>query len=251
MRTKSLRLFVYVFITLIFLARCTPNNDQSNFTFVAACDMRYFAMEEYRSSEWTIGGFEAIKKYGQGEFMISPGDVEPPWATRELIDQVFGKDYLWYPGVGNHDLEDEKYMEYLRALNNDGNKLPNVVRLGPTGSEETTYSFDYGNSHFVNLNLYYDGKTDNGTDGDVVPELLEWLENDLKENELRESEIIQQYLPKPMSNEELSSISKSIVEEVGAKSMADMGKVMGIANKQLLGKADGKSIANKVRELLS
>ncbi|MDA3781187.1 MAG: GatB/YqeY domain-containing protein [Bacteroidales bacterium] len=75
--------------------------------------------------------------------------------------------------------------------------------------------------------------------------------NDLKENELRESEIIQQYLPKPMSNEELSSIIKSIVEEVGAKSMADMGKVMGIANKQLLGKADGKSIANKVRELLS
>lgn len=182
MRTKSLRIFVCLFITLLFFSTCTPNNDQSNFTFVAACDMRYFVMEEYRSSEWTLGGFEAIKKYGQGEFMISPGDVEPPWATRELIDQVFGKDYPWYPGVGNHDLEDEKYIEYLRDLNRNGNKLPNIVNLGPNGSQETTYSFDYGNAHFVNLNLYYDGKTDHGTDGDVVPELLDWLEKDLAQN---------------------------------------------------------------------
>lgn len=180
---KKSKITIFILFTFILLfTSCQKEKVENNFSFIAACDMRYFVKEEYRSSEWTLGGFQAIEKVGKGEFMISPGDVEPPWATRELMDQVFGKDYLWYPGVGNHDLEDDKYMEYLRDLNRDGNKLPNIVNLGPPGSEETTYSFDHGNVHFVNLNLYYDGKTDGGTDGDVVPELLKWLEKDLAQN---------------------------------------------------------------------
>ena len=166
---KKSKITIFILFTFILLiSSCQNEKVEKSFSFIGACDMRYFAMEEYRSPEWTLGGFQAIEKVGKGEFMISPGDVEPPWATRELMDQVFGKDYHWYPGVGNHDLEDEKYIEYLRDLNRDGNKLPNVVNLGPPGSEETTYSFDFGNAHFVNLNLYYDGKRDDGTDGDVV-----------------------------------------------------------------------------------
>jgi Calcineurin-like phosphoesterase len=172
---------ILVAAVLVFVA-CTTNEEQSEFSFIATCDMRAFATEEFRSSEWTLGGFQAIEKIGKGEFMVSPGDVEPPWAVRELLDQVFGKDYIWYPSVGNHDLEDKKYIEYLRDYNKDGTKLPNIVSSGPSGSVETTYSFDFGNTHFVNLNLYYDGKTDGGTDGDVVPELLKWLENDLAQN---------------------------------------------------------------------
>jgi len=74
--------------------------------------------------------------------------------------------------------------------------------------------------------------------------------NDLEEKELAEANIIQKYLPEPMSNEELEIVIKSIITEIGAKSMADMGKVMSMANSKLLGKADGKSIANKVKELL-
>ena len=181
MKKTSYGIF-YLFIFVLLFNSCVEEKVEKKFSFIAACDMRAFAMEEYRSPEWTLGGFQAINKVGKGEFMISPGDVEPPWAVRELMDQVFGKDYPWYPGVGNHDLEDEKYIEYLRDLNRDGNKLPNIVNLGPPGSVETTYSFDFGNSHFVVLNLYYDGKTDGGTDGNVVPELLEWLENDLAQN---------------------------------------------------------------------
>ncbi len=73
---------------------------------------------------------------------------------------------------------------------------------------------------------------------------------DLKEKELTEADVIQQYLPEPMSNEKLENVIKLIITEIGAKSMADMGKVMGMANNKLLGKADGKSIANKVKELL-
>ncbi len=57
--------------------------------------------------------------------------------------------------------------------------MPNVVNRGPKGCEETTFSFDYGDTHFVVLNQYFDGVRDWGSKGDVVPELLEWLEADL------------------------------------------------------------------------
>ncbi|MBT7201316.1 MAG: hypothetical protein HN914_12770, partial [Candidatus Marinimicrobia bacterium] len=67
----------------------------------------------------------------------------------------------------------------LRELNKGGMTLPYIVNKGPVGSEETTFSFDYGNSHFVVLNQYYDGTSDVGTDGDIVDALYEWLKNDL------------------------------------------------------------------------
>jgi len=75
--------------------------------------------------------------------------------------------------------------------------------------------------------------------------------NDLAEKELSEAKIIEAYLPEQMSEEKLTSIIKNIIEEVGAKSMADMGKVMGKASKELAGKAEGKAIAEKVKSLLS
>jgi hypothetical protein len=169
-------------VQLSLFSSCVEQKQDEEFSFIVTCDMRRFAMEQYRTVEWTLGGFQAIKEVGKGDFMISPGDVEPPDAVRDLIDIVFGKDYVWYPGVGNHDLEDESYIEYLRDLNRDGKSLPNIVNRGPTGCEETTYSFDWKNAHFVNLNLYYDGTVDNKADGNVVPELLAWLEKDLAQN---------------------------------------------------------------------
>ena len=74
---------------------------------------------------------------------------------------------------------------------------------------------------------------------------------DLADKELFEASIIEKYLPEQMSDEELSKVIQSIVDQVGAKSMADMGKVMGMASKQLAGKADGKAIADKVKTILS
>ena len=74
---------------------------------------------------------------------------------------------------------------------------------------------------------------------------------DLADQELDEAKIIENYLPEPMSDEELTGIIKVIIDEVGASTMADMGKVMGIANKKLTGKAEGKAIAEKVKSLLN
>lgn len=79
---------------------------------------------------------------------------------------------------------------------------------------------------------------------------LEQDRKDLAEPELAQVKIIAQFLPEQMSTEELKTIVSSIIEKVGATSMKDMGKVMGMASKQLAGKADGKAISAAVKELL-
>lgn len=75
--------------------------------------------------------------------------------------------------------------------------------------------------------------------------------NDLASKEKEEIEVIEQFLPAQMSNEEIKEVVKKIISVTGASSMADMGKVMGAANKELAGKADGKTISSVVKELLS
>jgi uncharacterized protein YqeY len=74
---------------------------------------------------------------------------------------------------------------------------------------------------------------------------------DLAKKEEEEIAIIEKFLPKQMDEAELKEAVKTIIEQVGASSPADMGKVMGIATKQLAGKADGKTISATVKELLS
>ncbi len=74
---------------------------------------------------------------------------------------------------------------------------------------------------------------------------------DLADEELGQVAVMQEYLPKQMTAEELTDAVKAIIAETGATSMKEMGKVMGIASKNLAGKADGKEIAAKVKELLS
>lgn len=74
---------------------------------------------------------------------------------------------------------------------------------------------------------------------------------DLADEELGQVAVMQEYLPKQMTAEELTEAVKAIIAETGATSMKEMGKVMGIASKSLAGKADGKEIAAKVKELLS
>ncbi len=74
---------------------------------------------------------------------------------------------------------------------------------------------------------------------------------DLLEVELAELAIIQEFLPKAMTEEEITAAIKGIIEQTGASSPKDMGKVMGVASKELAGKADGKVIAEKVKALLN
>jgi uncharacterized protein YqeY len=73
---------------------------------------------------------------------------------------------------------------------------------------------------------------------------------DLASKEREELVIIEQFLPAQMSEEEIKQALQQIINTVGASSMADLGKVMGIASKELAGKADGKLIATLVKELL-
>jgi len=74
---------------------------------------------------------------------------------------------------------------------------------------------------------------------------------DLAQKEQEEIEVIEKFLPTQLSTEELQLEIKKIIAETGATSSADMGKVMGAATKKLSGKADGKTIAATVKELLS
>lgn len=111
-------------------------------------------------------------------------------------------------------------------------------------------------------------KTESGTheiDGDQEIKILQKLvkqrresaeifktqnRTDLYENEVNEATIIEEYLPKQLSEAELIPVLKAIIERLGAASPKDMGKVMGAASKELAGKADGRMIAEKVKELL-
>jgi len=74
---------------------------------------------------------------------------------------------------------------------------------------------------------------------------------DLADVELGQARVIEEFLPKQLSDEELTERIKAIIAQTGATSMKDMGKVMGIATKQLAGQADGRAVSAKVKELLS
>lgn len=74
---------------------------------------------------------------------------------------------------------------------------------------------------------------------------------DLADEELAQVAVMQEFLPKQLSAEELTEAVRAIIAETGATSMKEMGKVMGVASKRLAGQADGKDISAKVRELLA
>ena len=74
---------------------------------------------------------------------------------------------------------------------------------------------------------------------------------DLYEIEVEEEKVIEAYLPKQLSKEEVETIVKAIIAEIGASSIKDMGKVMGATNQKLAGQADGKTISEVVKSLLA
>jgi uncharacterized protein len=74
---------------------------------------------------------------------------------------------------------------------------------------------------------------------------------DLADIEISQARTIEAYLPEQLSEEELRNLIRNIVEQTGAKDMKDMGKVMGIATKEIAGKADNKVVSAMVKELLS
>ncbi len=73
---------------------------------------------------------------------------------------------------------------------------------------------------------------------------------DLYDKEVAEMVVIEAYLPAPVSAEEIEAVIKAVIEKTGAKALSDLGKVMGVASKELAGKADGKVISDIVKRLL-
>lgn len=74
---------------------------------------------------------------------------------------------------------------------------------------------------------------------------------DLADNELAQVEVIERYLPKALTPEEIEAAVKAIIAETGAQGMRDMGRVMGLASKQLSGRADGRTISEIVKKFLA
>lgn len=85
---------------------------------------------------------------------------------------------------------------------------------------------------------------------DTAALYVEQGRQDLADEELAQVEVINRYLPQPLSPEQLEKEVKAIIEAVGATSAKDMGKVMGTATKRLAGQAEGRAISAKVKELL-
>jgi len=144
-------------------------------SFSVTADMREYTGD---SMLYFRGACERIATGGAGDFMVSPGDIDPPALVYADIQTYIGTDYPWYPVVGNHEAETTSDMTWLRDFYL-GDNLPNIVNSGPANAAETNYSFDYGDAHFTVINEYYDGVSDTGTDGDVPDALHSWLSADL------------------------------------------------------------------------
>lgn len=85
---------------------------------------------------------------------------------------------------------------------------------------------------------------------DTAALYVEQGRQDLADEELAQVQVLEEYLPKPLTEEELEAALKEIIAAVGAAGPKDMGKVMGAATKQLAGKAEGRAISAKVKQLL-
>jgi hypothetical protein len=183
---KPMCLFAPLFL-LCAVSTATVGGAQDSVHFTVTADVR---IEHARYDE-VLAAMNALVG-GQGDFQVSTGDMDGwIWENRALVDSRMGSSAIWIPGIGNHEAEDPVEMDWVRSEFMTGNGERTalkdlMVRDGPAGSWETTYSWDVGNAHFVYLNEYWNGSTEPGsdvaTDGDVVPDLLAWLTADLQAN---------------------------------------------------------------------
>ena len=86
---------------------------------------------------------------------------------------------------------------------------------------------------------------------DAAAIYIEQNRQDLADDEMAQVAVLEEFLPEQLSEDKIREVVTTVIAQVGASSMADMGKVMGAANQQLAGKADGKLIAQVVKSLLS
>lgn len=173
---------ILILSIITLLVGCTSadklkNSSNKPFSFVLLADTRNYTGD---NKGYLRGVCEAIKEIDTFQFIISPGDIDPPDSVLYTIHKYINKDVIWYPVVGNHEAETNSDMIWLRNYNKDGKTLPYIVNKGPEPCKETTYSFDYGNTHFVILNEYCTDTCDDCTKGFIPDILYTWLQKDLQ-----------------------------------------------------------------------
>lgn len=166
----------FILLASLALTACQTPSQPKEFSFIVAGDMRQFVTSTNAGERYFDGLCDAAQKVGAGKFMITPGDFDPPAPVRGMLDQHFGKDFPWYPVVGNHEVETPEDMAWVQDW---AAHIPNLVRRGPAGAELSTYSFDFGNAHFVAINDYFNDHTIAKSKGSVAKATLDWLEHDL------------------------------------------------------------------------
>jgi len=173
---------VFGLLLILLLGSCRGSSQnapatEERFSFLAAGDMRGYVKAKSTNERYFDGLCAAARRVGAGAFMVTPGDFDPPAPVRATLDEYLGTNYLWYPVVGNHEIETPEDMSWVQAWASRG--IPHLVRHGPPGAELTTYSFDYGNSHFVAVNDYFDDRAIVKSKGAIAEATLAWLEKDL------------------------------------------------------------------------
>ena len=196
MKTKRYR-FLWIIIIFIFIScnfghfpiseiniindfYVSDDTDENFKSFIVASDMRDYTGD---NQNWFRGACEAISNVDNGIYMFSAGDIDPPGQVLATIKKYINVDYRWFPIVGNHESETPSDMQWIRDYYNVIKSRVNIISEGPTGSKETMYSFDKGQVHFIILNEYYDGTSDIGSNGDIVPATYNWLKSDLEQTE--------------------------------------------------------------------
>jgi uncharacterized repeat protein (TIGR02543 family) len=172
-------------------AHFTQNESETNWAFVVVSDVHTST-----NPSGTQLNFGQIKEWIDNPtpempppaFLVITGDFPPvstatnPSETDDIINTIFGSNFIWFPVIGNHEISDGiSYFNWCRDTKFP--TLPWIVDDGPTGSIGTSYSWNYKNAHLVALNGYWDGTTnsdsDHARDGDVVPALYNWTNLDL------------------------------------------------------------------------
>ena len=187
--------FIFLVILLMTICAVVAVSQAEQVHFTVTADMRY-----------NHTAFESVcdaindKVGGAGIFHVSPGDTDGTvQENRYVINGKFGTDTIWYPVVGNHEVDNpgsgNADIAWIREEYNNGHGGRDALKIhtnqdGPPGCIETTYSWDHSatNSHFIALNEYWDGGTAAGSDestidADIVTAMHTWLEADLAANQ--------------------------------------------------------------------
>ncbi len=170
-------------ILLLLALAVRPSPADATFSFIITADMRRYAGPAYATCAYFQGAAEAALRTGQDAFLISAGDIDPVGETARTITRLFGDDFPWVPVIGNHELpgDGEEATPGANLTWLQAHTLPfDNLRPGPSGCPRTTYAFDYGNAHFVILNVYCDQTGPNATNGDISDHLYAWLTEDLQ-----------------------------------------------------------------------